>query len=151
MKTLKQISYSLEKWIFKTIMILSHKWNGIVGVFVLILCNIGVAVGKNILGVVNETGETILMNSNLDLRFYGNDKNIIDSLQHYADSLQSLVNIHQVEQTRNVIIFTENMQPVLIMITILFSIMTGIGWYWKLCDRREMKKQKEQDKSNKTW
>jgi len=138
--------HMLKQWIYKAIITLSHKWNGIVGVFVLIVCNVGVAIGKNILKMVNETGDTVTMDHNLNFKIYDHSQTIIDSLQHQVDSLQALSVIHRVEQTRNVILFTENMQPVLIVITIIFSIMTGIGWYWKLCDRKEMKREKAEKK-----
>ena len=137
----------MNNLITKIIKFLANKWGGLVSLIILIFCNIAVAIGKSILGMVTEAGDTIVIYKDLDIRFYSNSQDIIDSLVNQIDSLQRLVNLPITENTRQVLIFTENMQPVIIGVTVLTFVLFAIGFYWRLRDRIDVKcKEKEANK-----
>ena len=85
---------------------------------------------------VTSTGEVWKLDTGNNIEIY--KQNAVDSLQYLIDSIQCQNAILLDEKVRNVVILTQNLMPFMIIFSIIVSVLTIVGWYWKFCDRREI-------------
>ena len=130
---------NLDNGLRQLITWLATKWNGVIG-FVASLGTGGGALAskthlQNTIEVHNE--KIALFHQNNDITFHQIKDS--DSLQYIIDSLKIIVEADVIEKTKIVVSLSQYLTVGMILLSMTVSILTIIGWYWKMCDRRTNK------------
>ena len=104
--------------------LLAVRFHGLIGLFATTGLTAQAIENKKYL--ISVTDKTMRMTQNGDIYYYPDS----DSLQCVIDSLQKFIE-YDAEKVANTVILTQNLQPILICLSILIAILTIIGYMWR--------------------
>lgn len=124
---------TINDFLVRIIEFLSNRWNGVIGWLISATGTAFTFPINNSLRAVTEKGDVIELYGNSDIVMYGNQSS--DSLRQVIDSLRVCLEHYDVDRVRQVVTVTENLQIIMVILTIIISVCVLIGWYWKFRDR----------------
>jgi hypothetical protein len=139
---------NLDNGLRQLITWLATKWNGVIG-FVASLGTGGGALAskthlQNTIEIHNKKVAILHENNNI----YFEQINQSDSLRAIIDSLRVIAESGAIEKTKIVVSLSQYLTVGMIILSMTVSVLTIVGWYWKMCDRREAKLLKSYENLN---
>jgi hypothetical protein len=120
---MKRMNNMILKFVTDFIDFLSHKWNGLIGLFGTAGGTIAVKETNDYMKAITESGDYVKLYHTNEIQYYSDN----DSLRAVIDSLQNLNSIGRAVETHQGIVFIDYMRNALLIITLIIGICTIVG------------------------